>query len=40
MRFGQVFDNLTFKHIEALRERIQSLIDYVLNYTVFRYVQS
>ena len=32
MEFEQVFDNLTFKHLDALRKQIQSLVDYVLNY--------
>ena len=32
LEFGQVFDNLTFKHMDALKERIQPLVDYVLNY--------
>ena len=32
MRFEQVFDNLTFKRIDALRKQIQSLVDYVLHY--------
>ena len=30
--FEQVFDNVTFKHIDTLRKQIQSLIDYVLNH--------
>ena len=30
--FKQVFDNLTVKHIDALRKKIQSLADYVLNH--------
>ena len=28
----QVFDNLTFKHMDALRKQIQSLVDYVLKH--------
>ena len=32
MRFEQVFDNLTFKHMEALGKQIQSLFDYVLKH--------
>ena len=32
MGFEQVFDSLTFKHIDALRKRIQSVADYVLNH--------
>ena len=31
MGFKQVFDNLTVKHMDALRKQIQSLVDYVLN---------
>ena len=31
MGFEQVFDNLTFKQMAALRKQIQSLVDYVLN---------
>ena len=30
MGFEQVFDNLTFKHMDALMKQIQSLVDYVL----------
>ena len=32
MGFKQVFDNLTVKHMDALRKQIQSLADYVLNH--------
>ena len=32
MGFEQVLDNLTFMHMDALSQKIQSLIDYVLNY--------
>ena len=32
MRFEQVFDNVTCKHMDALRKQIQSLIDYFLSY--------
>ena len=32
MGIEQVFDNLTFKHMDALRKQIQSLVDYVLNH--------
>ena len=32
MGFEQVFDNLTFKHMDALRKQIQSLVDFVLNH--------
>ena len=28
----RVFDNLTFKRMDVLRQKVQSLIDYVLNY--------
>ena len=28
----QVFDNLTLKHMDALRKQIQSLVDYVLKH--------
>ena len=28
----QVFDNLTFKHMDALRKQIQSLVDSVLHH--------
>ena len=31
MVFKQVFDNLTVKHMDALRKQIQSLADFVLN---------
>ena len=37
MGFEQVLDNLTFKHIDALRKQIQSLNDYVLNYCFWAY---
>ena len=30
--FKQVFDNLTVKHMDALRKQIQSLAAYVLNH--------
>ena len=29
--FEQFFDNLTFKHMDALRKQIQSLVDFVLS---------
>ena len=32
MGFKQVSDNLTVKHMDALRKQIQSLADYVLKY--------
>ena len=31
MGFKQVFDNLTVKHMDALKKQIQSLADFVLN---------
>ena len=31
MGFKQVFDNLTVKHMDALRKQIQSLADFFLN---------
>ena len=37
MGFKQVFDNLTVKHIDALRKKIQSLADYVLNLCFWTY---
>ena len=32
MEFEQVFDNLTFEHVDPLRKQMQSLLDYVLNH--------
>ena len=32
MGFKQVFDNLTVKHMDALRKQIQSLADFVLHH--------
>ena len=37
MGFEQVFDNLTFKHMDALVKQIQSLVDYVLNHCFWSY---
>ena len=37
MGFEQVFDKLTFKHMDALRQQIQSLVDYVLNHCFWTY---
>ena len=37
MEFKQVFDNLTVKHMDALRKQIQSLADYVLNHCFWTY---
>ena len=33
MGFKQVFNNLTVKHMDALRKQIQSLADFVLNHS-------
>ena len=35
--FKQVFDNLTVKHMDALRKQIQSLADFVLNRCFWTY---
>ena len=37
MGFKQVFDNLTVKHMDALRKQIQSVADYVLNHCFWTY---
>ena len=37
MGFEKVFDDQTFKHMDALRKRIQSLVDYVLNHYFWTY---
>ena len=37
MGFKQVFDNLTVKHMGALRKQIQSLADFVLNHCFWTY---
>ena len=37
MGFKQVFDNLTVKHMDALRKQIQSLADFVLNHYFWTY---
>ena len=37
MVFKQVFDNLTVKHMDALRKQIQSLADFVLNHFFWTY---
>ena len=37
MGLERVFDKLTFKHMDALREQIQSLVDYVLNHCFWTY---
>ena len=31
MGFKQVFDNVSVKHMDALRKQIQSIVDYVGN---------
>ena len=37
MGFKLVFDNLTVKHMDALRKQIQSLADYVLKHCFWTY---
>ena len=37
MGFEQAFDNLTFKHMDALRKEIQFLVDYLLNHCFWAY---
>ena len=37
MGFKQVFDNLSVKHMDALRKQIQSLADYALNHCFWTY---
>ena len=37
MGFKKVFDNLTAKHLDALRKQIQSPDDYVLNLCFWTY---
>ena len=37
MGFTQVFDNVTVKHMDALRKRVQSLADFVLNHCFWTY---
>ena len=37
MGFEQVFDNPTFKHIDALRKQIKSLFDYLLRQRFWTY---
>ena len=32
VEFKQVFDSLTVRHVDALKNQIQSLADYVLNH--------
>ena len=38
MGFKHVFDNLTVKHMDALRKKIQFLADFVLNHCFWTYV--
>ena len=38
MGFKQIFDNLTVRHIDALRKQIQSPVDYVLGDFFWTYV--
>ena len=33
----QVFDNLTVKHMDALRKQIQTLVDFVLDHCFWTY---
>ena len=35
--FEQVFDNLAFKYLDAVRKQIQSLVDYVWNHCFWTY---
>ena len=37
MVFEQVFDSLAFKYVDALRNQIQSFVDYVLNHCFWTY---
>ena len=37
MGFKQVIDNLTVKHMDALRKQIQSLAEFVLNHCFSTY---
>ena len=37
MGFKQLFDNLTVKHMDALRKQILSLADFVLNHCFWTY---
>ena len=37
MGFKQAFDNLTVKHMDALRKQIQSLADFALNHCFWTY---
>ena len=35
----QVFDNLTFMHMDVLTKQTQSLVDYVLNHCFWTYAK-
>ena len=37
MRFEKVFDNLTFKHMDAWRKQFQCLVNYFLNHCFSTY---
>ena len=37
MGFEQVFDDITFKDMDAFRKQIQSLVDYILNHCFWTY---
>ena len=37
MGFEQVFDNLTFKCMDAFRNQIRSLVDYVWSHCFWKY---
>ena len=37
MGFKQIFDNLTVKHMDALRKQIQPLANFVLNHCFWTY---
>ena len=39
MGFEQALDDPTFKHMDALRKMIQSLVDYVLNHCFWTFKQ-
>ena len=38
MEFKKVFDNLTVKHMDALRKQIHALSNFVLNHCFWTYV--
>ena len=37
MGLGQAFNNLSFKHMTAVREKIQSVADYFSNYCFWQH---